>query len=228
ARTNAGRVLSVSRFKRDCDFFADGIQLSASGTTFRLCSPDGDIDVKLALLGAAMVSNALLAAASAWAVGASLVDIAEGLASLTAVKGRLHLQVLPTMNLIDDSYNANPASVKAAIDVLASFSGRRVLVLGDMAELGAESESLHLEVGRYAAQSGIDHLLSCGNLSQHAAQGAGHIATHFLNKNALLADIQNQLQLGDSVLVKGSRSAGMDVVVKEIASTGVTGGNTPC
>jgi UDP-N-acetylmuramoyl-tripeptide--D-alanyl-D-alanine ligase len=100
--------------------------------------------------------------------------------------------------------------------------------LGDMAELGAESESLHLEVGRYAAQSGIDHLLSCGNLSQHAARGAGHIATHFLNKNALLADIQNQLQLGDSVLVKGSRSAGMDVVVKEIASTGVTGGNTPC
>lgn len=228
SRTAAGRVVTTSRHSANSDFFASDIRVAASGTQFQLHSPDGEIAVNLSVLGAAMVSNALLAAAAAWAVGASLQEIAAGLASVKAVPGRLSLQSFTDLNLIDDSYNANPASVAAAIDVLAAFEGRRVLVLGDMAELGADTERLHRDMGRYAAVAGIESVLTCGTLSRFAAEGAGARATHFADKQALLADIHQQLQPGDSVLVKGSRSSGMDAVVNEIANTQATRGNRPC
>ena len=226
--TAAQRVLSVSRFNSESDFFASDIRITERGTAFQLHAPGEVAEVTLSVLGVAMVSNALLAAAAAWAAGAGMREIVEGLASVKAVKGRLHLQSFPQLNLVDDSYNANPASVAAAIDVLASFKGRRVLVLGDMAELGGETEQLHSEVGAYAAQQGIDRVLTCGALSQFTARAAGAIARHFPDKNALISDLNAELQAGDSVLVKGSRSAGMEVVVKAIANTQVTGGNAPC
>lgn len=232
SQTVANKVLTVSRVNRDSDFFASDIQVTATGTRFQLHTPAGEQTVSLSVLGAAMVSNALLAAAAAWAVGASVADIGKGLAAVKAVKGRLHVQVLRDFTLIDDSYNANPSSVAAAIDVLATFSGRRVLVLGDMAELGVDTERLHHDIGVYAAQSGIDRLLSCGSLSRFTTQGAGAMATHFADRDALLADLQNQLQTGDSILIKGSRSAGMEVVVNvianTIANTQAAGGSEPC
>lgn len=226
--TAARRVLSVSRLNRESDFFASDIRVTERGTSFKLHGPDAVAEVMLSVLGVAMVSNALLAAAAAWAAGARMSDIVEGLASVKAVKGRLHLQSFPELNLVDDSYNANPASVTAAIDVLAAFKGRRVLVLGDMAELGDESERLHGEVGVYAAQQGIDRVLTCGAISQFAARAAGAIARHFPDKNTLIASLHAELQAGDSVLVKGSRSAGMEVVVNAIANTQTAGGSAPC
>ncbi|HCS28155.1 MAG TPA: UDP-N-acetylmuramoyl-tripeptide--D-alanyl-D-alanine ligase [Spongiibacteraceae bacterium] len=228
ARTAAQRVLSISRHNSECDFFARDIHITGKGTRFTLRGPDGEIAVTLPVLGVAMVSNALLAAAAAWAVGASFEDIANGLASVRAVKGRLYLQSFPELNLIDDSYNANPASVTAAIDVLSAFSGRRILVLGDMAELGEQTQRLHEDIGSYAARQGIDRVLTCGSLSEFSAQAAGSIASHFSDKSTLIAQLQSLLRPGDSVLVKGSRSAGMEEVVSAVANIQVTGGNTPC
>lgn len=228
SRTAAQRVLSVSRRNRDCDFFASDIHLTKKGTRFTLHGPDIEAEITLPVLGAAMVSNALLAAAAAWAVGASAEDITGGLASVRAVEGRLYLHSLPELNLIDDSYNANPASVTAAIDVLSGFSGRQILVLGDMAELGGQAELLHADIGSYAAQQGIDLVLTCGSLSEFSAKAAGSIARHFPDKDTLIGELRNQLLPGDSVLVKGSRSAGMEEVVRAVANTQMTGGNAPC
>ena len=130
--------------------------------------------------------------------------------------------------LIDDSYNANPASVKAAIDVLAEFSGRRLLVLGAMAELGADSAALHREVGEYARSKGLDCLLVCGEVALPASEGAGEIGEYFSTKEALQAALLERITAGDTVLVKGSRSAGMDSVVNAVANAQLTGGNLPC
>ena len=228
AETRAGRIITVSLEEGDKDFYASGIQPDTEGTRFVLHSPDGDIQVVLPVLGVAMVSNALLSAAAAWAVGAELPTIAKGLAGVQPVKGRLYMHALGQIRLIDDSYNANPASVRAAIDVLSSFEGRRVLVLGDMAELGPASEEMHREVGEYAVKAGIERVITCGKLSRFTAEAAGVNAVHYANRETLIKTIDEQLLPGDTVLVKGSRSAGMEVVVQVVADNQARRGNVPC
>ena len=163
------------------------------------------------------VANALAAAACACAVGAPLQAVARGLAGMSSVDGRLSLhEGINESLVIDDSYNANPGSVKAAIDTLMSFSGERLLVLGDMAELGEQEVIFHEEVGRYAAEKGVSRLLATGELSINSVRECviqGGDASHFDSKSELVEALLGALGPDTVVLVKGSRSAAMDEVV---------------
>ena len=167
--------------------------------------------------------NALAAAAIALACGICLPQIAAGLEDVSRVAGRMDLAALASGDyLIDDSYNANPGSVKAAVDALVALPGKAILVLGDMGELGPQEQALHAEVGSYAAQAGVAQLLTVGSLSVHssAAFGAtsGEGGHHFDNQQDLLAALLPMLGSGVAVLVKGSRSARMENITTELTA----------
>ncbi|MDD3650765.1 UDP-N-acetylmuramoyl-tripeptide--D-alanyl-D-alanine ligase [Immundisolibacter sp.] len=193
--------------------------LSADGSALELRTPAGSIATRLALLGRHNVLNALAATAAALAAGADLADIAKGLATVRPVPGRLYpLTGQAGARLIDDSYNANPLSVRAAIEVLAGLPGERLLVLGDMRELGADAARLHADCGAAARAAGIEHLVTLGPLATHAASafGAGAVACTEL---AQVIDAAGALLQPDLIaLIKGSRSAGMERVVQALAA----------
>ncbi|HEY5632973.1 MAG TPA: UDP-N-acetylmuramoyl-tripeptide--D-alanyl-D-alanine ligase [Burkholderiaceae bacterium] len=170
--------------------------------------------VRLAIAGAHNVRNALAAAACAHALGIGVDDIAGGLNGFRPVRGRLaQLACASGATLIDDSYNANPDSVRAAIDTLAAFQGPRILVLGDMAEVGAEGPQYHREVGEYAALRGIDRLLLLGEASRDTKAAFGERAEHFDDAAAISARALELAQPPATVLVKGSRAMRMERVV---------------
>lgn len=170
--------------------------------------------VQLQLLGRHNVTNALAAAALAHACHVPLTAIVQGLENTRPVAGRL-VQKSGGKNcvVIDDTYNANPASVKAAIDVLADLPGRRVLVLGDMGELGEATESGHKEVGEYARMKKIDALYTVGHYSGFTASSFGADARAFQEKQLLIEELERELEGVVTLLVKGSRSARMEQVV---------------
>lgn len=186
------------------------------GQHFTLVSPAGEIDMSLPLLGRHMVGNALAAAAAALAVGVSLDVIRQGLADVRPVQGRLFVRQSDGVLVIDDSYNANPGSVRAAIDVLKSSSGRRHLVLGHMAELGERAEQEHRDIAAYASESGICRLWLVGAYAPAMAAEFGEAAEVFESREALGAALLQQVAEGDVLLVKGSRSAGMEQVVTTV------------
>ena len=163
-RAGNRRILTYS-LDAQCgaDFYADHIQLTDSGGyDFDLVTPEGTARLSLFQLGQHNVRNALAAAAAAMTLGASLAEVQAGLQSVQAVKGRLMRKAgLAGAQIIDDSYNANPESLKAAIRVLQPMPGTRILVLGDMAELGEETVQGHRECGVYAHQHQVDYLFSC-------------------------------------------------------------------
>ena len=210
-------------------FSARAVTPVAEGLRFELVTPVGGVDVELGLLGQHNVRNALAAAAAAWAAGADLAAISAGLGRVRPVAGRLQPRRGRHGNtVIDDSYNANPGAVKAAIDVLAAYSGRRRLVLGNMAELGSSAGALHREVAVYAATRGIDELWSVGPWAQamateFKANGAG-VARVFADNAAIVAACENADD-ADVVLVKGSRSAGLEVVVAVLCDDVMGGGH---
>ncbi|HYN53285.1 MAG TPA: cyanophycin synthetase, partial [Methylotenera sp.] len=182
-------------------------------------TPEGVISVRLPTPGLHNVMNALAATATALGMGASLKNVAEGLENYAGVKGRLqHLTGLNGALVVDDTYNANPMSMKAAIDVLTVKSGKKMLVLGDMGELGDDAAELHAEIGRYAKNAGVDALLTLGNLSQEMASAFGVGAQHYESVGALVADLTSQMQEKSTVLVKGSRFMAMERIVNEIIS----------
>ena len=175
------------------------------------------IEIELPLLGKHNVSNALAAAAVALAAGLSLPQIRDGLQVCSNAKGRLQINTINGVTMIDDSYNANPASMRAAIDVLAAAKAvNKVLIMGDMAELGETSKAAHAEIGEYAKQSGINELYACGELSKLAAKAFGKQAFWFASKQELLDAITSKLTPDWYVLVKASRSAAMEEVVNGI------------
>jgi UDP-N-acetylmuramoyl-tripeptide--D-alanyl-D-alanine ligase len=181
----------------------------------KLRTPAGECSVKLPVPGLHNVRNALAAAATASALGIGNEAITSGLQKFAGVKGRLQRKSgLHGATLIDDSYNANPASVKAAIAVLASMPGKRILVLGDMGELGTDASALHRELGAAAKQAGVDILLCHGDLCRAAADEFGSNAWFFERIEELLADLENLLAPDVTVLVKGSRFMQMERVVK--------------
>ncbi|MGQ0709620.1 MAG: UDP-N-acetylmuramoyl-tripeptide--D-alanyl-D-alanine ligase [Rhodoferax sp.] len=171
----------------------------------------------LAIAGRHNVFNALAAAACAHAAGVPLEAIAQGLQAFEPVKGRSRALAVAVagraLTLVDDSYNANPDSVRAAIDVLAELPGPGVLVLGDMGEVGDQGAAFHAEVGAYAQQRGIAEVLLLGELAAHACVGP---ARHFANLDALLAALMPLLAQAGSVLVKGSRFMRMERVVEAV------------
>lgn len=212
------RVLTCSLSRAEADIRATEIARGTAGCyRFRLHLLNDSRPVQLRLLGEHNVANALAAAALAHAVGADIDKIKEGLEQTQPVKGRLVSQE-PRQGLlvIDDTYNANPASMKAAIDVLADMPGRRIYVCGDMAELGEASENAHREVGEWARMKKVDALYAVGQYALFTAEGYGERARVFANKQQLLQDLEQELNGVVTILVKGSRSARMEEVVDSI------------
>ena len=175
---------------------------------------EGSIDFKLNMLGKHNVANALAASAVAVALGISNAKIAGGLSHFGGVKGRLQRKNgLNGAALIDDTYNANPDSMKAAIDVLTNQVGKQIFVMGDMAELGTDSAQMHAEIGAYAKQKGVNILLTLGEQCVHTARAFGENATHYASLQALLTAAAGLMKKDATVLIKGSRFMQMERVV---------------
>ncbi|NVK55699.1 MAG: UDP-N-acetylmuramoyl-tripeptide--D-alanyl-D-alanine ligase [Alteromonadaceae bacterium] len=207
-------------------FYATDISIDLNGCAeFALHSVRGSTDIRLVIPGMHNVGNALVAAALTMAVGATLEDVKYGLLSMQQVNGRLKVVALTDqVRILDDTYNANVGSVKAAIDTLASFAGRRVLVLGDMAELGGKARFYHEQVGQYAREKSIDCLYTVGVLSQSATTAFGDNGYHFSELDALIAAIEADFaneQRDLTILVKGSRSAKMERVISSLETSPV-------
>jgi UDP-N-acetylmuramoyl-tripeptide--D-alanyl-D-alanine ligase len=191
------------------------------GSEIELRAPEGRIGIELHADGRHNVMNALAAASAALAAGAAPDAVARGLAAFRPPKGRLRrLSAASGAGVIDDSYNANPDSVRAAIDVLAEAAGAKVLALGDMGEVGERGAEFHEEAGRYAKQRGIDRLYATGELSRAAATAFGGGALHFDSAEALIAALRGELRPGATVLVKGSRFMRMERVVAALVGEG--------
>ncbi|HEB97018.1 MAG TPA: UDP-N-acetylmuramoyl-tripeptide--D-alanyl-D-alanine ligase [Sedimenticola thiotaurini] len=200
------------------------LELAWSGQGFRsrfpVLTPAGEIDVEIALAGEHNRMNALAAIAAALVLGVDRERIREGLAGLAPVPGRLQpLAGRDGIGLIDDSYNANPASVEAAIRVLATAPGRRFLVLGPLAELGDDATRYYRHIGEAARAAGIDDLYAVGDAAA-AARAFGPRGHGFVSLERLLDGLEQVLEPADRVLIKGSRSAGMERVVERLAAAG--------
>ena len=198
-------------------------------THFTLHTPDGDLPVSLQLCGHHNVINACAAAAAALAAGAGSEDIQQGLAGLQAVKGRLQLKLAaPGLRVLDDTYNANPTSLRAALQVLALAPGRKILVLGDMGELGTGAEEMHGEMGEAARSSGVEQLFTVGELSRFTAERFGAGARHFASQDDLVAALRAALSDSTArpvtVLVKGSRRMQMERVAAALSAGAHPGG----
>ncbi len=204
------------------DFTATNVHVTSHGTEFTLQTPTGNVEVLLPLPGRHNIANALAATALAMAVGASLDAVKVGLANLKAVPGRLFpIQLGENKLLLDDSYNANVGSMTAAAQVLSEMPGYRVMVVGDMAELGDESEACHAQVGEAAKAAGLDLVLSVGTLSKTISDASGS-GEHFNDKSAVIARLKTLVADHQiiTVLVKGSRSAAMEEVVRALQENG--------
>lgn len=215
-------ILTYSLEGDQADICVEGEpELTAEGSRFVISVSGRTRELFLPLPGRHNIANALAAAACAHAAGANLDQIVAGLESAQAVKGRGQIKPgIKGSKIIDDTYNANPGSVKAAIDVLAARAGRRILVLGDMAELGSMSSKSHCDTGQYALSKGIEELFVVGRYAEHYARGFGATTRVFNNKSELSEALAAELDGEASVLVKGSRSAAMEDVVSRIVEEG--------
>ena len=227
--SGAKRIVTFGVHSR-ADFTArnifQGIERGEFATRFTLNCPSGERAVMLKAGGAHNIGNALAAAAAASAAGAALEDIAAGLADFRAVAGRLQLKAGTRGSwIIDDSYNANPSSVRAALEVLRTLSGTTWLVLGDMAELGESSQDSHEHIGSYARDCGIKRLFAMGPLSSRAVETFGSGGEWFADADSLTRRLQAELSPGVTVLIKGSRINRLERVVQ--ALTGGGGGPNP-
>ncbi|OLS59359.1 UDP-N-acetylmuramoyl-tripeptide--D-alanyl-D-alanine ligase [Pseudomonas putida] len=219
-RAGKHAVLSFALSNTAADFHASDITHDERGCpSFVLHAPQGQVAIQLNLLGTHNIANALAAAAAAQTFGVSLQGIAEGLNTVQPVKGRGVAQVAPSgIRVIDDTYNANPTSVCAAIDILAGFSGRTVLVLGDIGELGQWAEEGHREVGDYA-RGKVAALYAVGPMMAHAVKAFGQNARHFTNQADLIAAVRGEQAINTTILIKGSRSAAMENVVAALCDS---------
>jgi len=202
-----------------------GIERGEFATRFTLICPLGERAIMLKAGGAHNIGNALAAAAAASAAGASLEQIALGLADFRAVSGRLQLKAGTRGSwIIDDSYNANPSSVRAAMEVLRSLTGPTWLVLGDMAELGESSQDSHAHIGSYARDCGIKRLFAMGALSSRAVETFGAGGEWFADADSLTRRLQTELTPGVTVLIKGSRINRLERVVQALTGGGAGSG----
>jgi len=201
---------------------------SGARMRFALTLAGGRTEIDLPLSGRHNVMNALAAAAVAHALDVSVATIQRGLEAAQPVKGRLQRHSLPGgWTLIDDSYNANPASTEAAIAAVAAEPGEAWLVLGDMRELGPQAPVLHARIGGVARAAGISRLYAVGGLAAAAAGTFGSKARYFANQSELIAALSADVHPGVSVLVKGSRGSAMDRVVRALLEgSGGNGGGT--
>ena len=195
-------------------------QLNASNSNIEMSSPLGNVSFDLPVPGEHNVRNALAAATAALALNVPLSKIAEGLSNFAGVKGRLQTKSgFAGAKVIDDTYNANPLSMKAAVDVLAGHQGKRIFVMGDMAELGDDAAQMHAEIGAYAKAASIEAFYAVGKLTPEASKAFGPSAKHFDSVEALADAVKSEMNSNVTVLVKGSRSARMERVVDSIQTT---------
>jgi UDP-N-acetylmuramoyl-tripeptide--D-alanyl-D-alanine ligase len=196
-------------------------QAGDRGSQIQVTTPGGEVQFELALLGEHNVMNALAAIAAAQAAGMPLTAIKVGLQRMQPVPGRLQLkQGHNGSRIIDDTYNANPASLAAGIQVLASFAGKQILVLGEMGELGEGAITLHAEAGHAAKAGGVDALYTVGPMAKAAAKAFGKGAQYFNNQETAIAALQTELTPNVTVLLKGSRLSHMEQVVDALVQGG--------
>ncbi|AVX90982.1 UDP-N-acetylmuramoyl-tripeptide--D-alanyl-D-alanine ligase [Pseudomonas koreensis] len=219
-RAGARKVLTFSLSNPLADFYASDLCTDARGCpAFNLHTPEGVEHVQLNLLGTHNVANAMAAAAAAHALGVSLFGIATGLGAVQPVKGRTVAQLAKNgMRVIDDTYNANPTSMCAAVDILAGFSGRTVLVLGDIGELGDWAEQGHRDVGEYA-RGKVSALYAVGPNMVHAVNAFGKEAHHFGTQAELIQALDAEQDTNTTILIKGSRSAAMENIVAALCGS---------
>ena len=212
----------------DCTVVGD-IVAEIAGCQFTMRLPGSEqVKINLPLVGRHNVLNALAAAAAAHALGTHAEDIVNGLNNAHAVKGRLNVLCgRGGTAIIDDSYNANPASVRAALDYLSGANGMRILVLGDMAELGAAAIEMHRQIGQYATHR-CDALLTVGPLSRHAADAFGASGKSFESIGALSEALEALLAEDVTILVKGSRVMGLDQLVSLLKSDDISAEVSSC
>ncbi len=200
------------------DVMAKAISINSTGCAdFILCSSHGEFKVQLQVIGRHQVANALAAAAAGLAAELPMSLIVAGLEAAQGEERRLQQYIgHQGSTIIDDSYNANPASVQSALQVLSEKSGKRIFVFADMVELGEESQHWHEVIGQQAQILGIDRVLCYGPLSRWTAEKFGHSAMHFDSQDALLQALLPELQSDVVVLVKGSNSMAMHKVVEHL------------
>ncbi|MFC4700292.1 UDP-N-acetylmuramoyl-tripeptide--D-alanyl-D-alanine ligase [Glaciecola siphonariae] len=224
-KSDEHKVLTFSPTSQLGDYHATNLSTNSDGCPeFELVTPQGNAAIRLRLPGAHNVGNAVLSAALAMQVGASLADVQKGLFEMKAVSGRLNVTNLSAdVRVIDDTYNANVGSVKAAIDLLVTYQGPRIFVFGDMGELGDQTQSYHQQIGDYAKLKGVDALLSIGQFSHVASKVFAETGRHCNDVDELVAQLsvmieasQHANKLPINILVKGSRSAKMERVIQAL------------
>jgi UDP-N-acetylmuramoyl-tripeptide--D-alanyl-D-alanine ligase len=226
----AARVLTFG-VRADADFVAKnathGVERGEFATRFTLVCPLGERAIDLKAGGAHNIANALAAAAAASAAGASLEDIAMGLADFRAVAGRLQLKAgLRDSWIIDDSYNANPSSVRAGLEVLRSLPGPTWLVLADMAELGEHASDSHADMGTLARDCKVMRLFALGEESSRAVETFGTGGEWFTDAESMIRRLRAELSAGVTVLIKGSRVNRLERVVQALTGGGATAGHS--
>ncbi len=223
-RAGAARVLDFG-LEQPAAITARDIQTRGlEGVSFTASTPAGDIAMRLSLSGRHNVANALAATAVGLACGMSLTAIRDGLETLQPVEGRLRVTAGRNgAQLVDDCYNANPGSVRAAIDTLAQCGGRRTLVLGAMRELGPDSQKLHREIGAYARDAGLDAFVGVGAELAEAVAAFGAGARCFDTREEAAAALAAELSDDHVLLIKGSRSSGMERVLDALSAHPETG-----
>ncbi len=223
AAAAAGARVVAFGFAADVDVRGQ-CTLRADGSDVAIVTPAGIVRTTLAVPGRHMVGNALAATAAALAAGATIEAVAAGLAAFRAVRGRLvALRARSGAVVLDDTYNANPDSMRAAIDVLAAVPGTRWLAMGDMGEVGAAGPAFHAEVGRYAHERGVARLFALGDEARASAAAFGPGAAHFASAEALAAALVREAGSDVTVLVKGSRFMRMERVVDALTGRGAEG-----
>ena len=220
-------LMTFSLVNQQASVYASELSLQNNGCyAFNLNYEGFQYPVSLGLMGRHNVANALAAITAVLADGCAPQVAAEGVGHCQGAAGRMRPTQLDELTLlIDDSYNANPDAVKAAIDALIELQGESVLVLGDMGELGEGAELQHRDVGEYAATKGVDALYGCGVMSAETVKGfsvaGGKQSEHCIDKNAVISTLSQLPETKRNLLVKGSRSAGMDQIVTELMKTKV-------
>ncbi|HEX9433779.1 MAG TPA: UDP-N-acetylmuramoyl-tripeptide--D-alanyl-D-alanine ligase [Burkholderiales bacterium] len=213
---NAGRRIVTFGFSESAN-----VRASAAGSQSRFVTPTDAFAVTLQVRGEHNVRNAMAACAAAYALEIPLAAMQEGLTHFAGVPGRLQRRRGAFGGaVIDDSYNANPESMKAALRVLVDEPGRKVFVMGDMGELGGDAEAMHAEVGTFAREAGVDALMALGEASTHAVQAFGKGAMHFRDLDALVKAASREAAAGATILVKGSRFMQMERVADALAAQG--------
>ena len=202
----------------DNEITAESVRIENGKSSFQMITPVGKVEIALNLPGRHNIMNALAAAACAISLGTTLSIIKQGLESISAVKGRLQMKTgLKQCRIIDDTYNANPASLDAALEVLDEFPGRHWLVLGDMGELGNDDKVLHARAGEKSKASGVERLFALGKLTKFTVQSFGEGARHVDNHEQLASLIGAEIDSDVTILIKGSRAMGLERLVNALA-----------